>query len=254
LLAQLRSMRSHAFRAFAFAPMASAFVEGLAKLDIGAYAFALIPAYPLTILLGIPAYVLLKRRRPAPLWRFIAAGCALGVLSGLLLTVGMHAESSKAARIVLCGLEGAVTATAIWLIAQCHTAICARVQTWLVASIFIGAAGYLLRWTFLYGSLTWLPAVAICVGTAAAIFARPAIARVSILVVAILYAGYWLIVGVPGFIAGFHTATPWQESALAFVPGIGLVLLPAAYCCHVATTYMPRRSGTEGTGNDGGKQ
>jgi hypothetical protein len=234
--------------------MAPAFVEGIAKLDVGAYAFALIPAYPLMILLGIPAYLLLKRRRPAPLWRFIAAGCALGVLSGLLLTLGMHAESSKAARIVLCGFEGTVTGAALWLIAQCHTPLCARVQTGIVACMLLGAAGYLLRWTFLYGSLTWLPAVVICIGTAAAIFARPAIARISILVVAILYAGYWLIVGVPGFIAGFHTATPWQESALAFVPGIGLVLLPAAYCCHVAMTYLPRRSGTVGNGNNGNKQ
>ena len=31
--------------------------------------------------------------------------------------------------------------------------------------------------------------------------------------------------------------------SVGMVPGIGLVLLPAAYCCHVATTYMPRRSG-----------
>jgi hypothetical protein len=62
------------------------------------------------------------------------------------------------------------------------------------------------------------------------------IARSLIYLLAALYAGYWLVLGVPGLIAGIRAAEPWQVNALSLVPGIGLVLLPAAYCCHVATT------------------
>lgn len=77
--------------------------------------------------------------------------------------------------------------------------------------------------------------------TAAAVFIRPAIARLMIYILSAVCVGYWLVLGVPGFIAHYHTTQPWQVSVLEFVPGIGLIVLPAAYCCLVATTYMPRR-------------
>src|SRR5579875_2971196 len=86
----------------------------------------------------------------------------------------------------------------------------------------------------------WTPAAILCAVTAAAAFVRPATARLLIYGLSAVYMGYWLVLGVPRFIAGFHTTEPWQVSALAFVPGIGLVILPAVYCCLVATTYMPR--------------
>jgi len=43
-----------AIRGFVFAPIAAAIIEGVARFDIGAYAFALIVVYPLTVVLGIP--------------------------------------------------------------------------------------------------------------------------------------------------------------------------------------------------------
>ena len=67
-------MRLPAVRGFVFAPIAAAIIEGVAKFDIGAYAFALIVAYPLTVVLGIPAYLLLRRRRMVRLWQVTALG------------------------------------------------------------------------------------------------------------------------------------------------------------------------------------
>ena len=143
----------------------------------------------------------------------------------------------------LCGLEGATAAAAFRLIALCPSTLSARIQIWLVVLSLIGLTGHLGWWTYRAGSLAWTPAAILCAVTAAAVFVRPAMARLLIYFLAALYAGYWLVLGVPGLIAGFRSAQPWQVSALSLVPGIGLVLLPAAYCCHVATTYMPRRSG-----------
>jgi hypothetical protein len=76
-------MRLLTIRGFAFAPIASAIIEGVAKSDIGAHAFGLVVVYPLTALLGIPGYLLLQRRRIVGLWQIIAVGGAFGALSGL---------------------------------------------------------------------------------------------------------------------------------------------------------------------------
>lgn len=236
-------MRFPSARGFVFAPIAAAIIEGVAKFDIGAYAFALVVAYPITAGLGIPSYLLLRRGRIVRLWQLIVLGCVLGALSGLLITLGSHGGSSRAVRVVLCGLEGATTAAAFWLITLCPPTLSARIQIWLVVFSLIGLAGHLVWWMYLAGSLAWTTAVILCAVTVVAALVRPAIARLLIYLLATLYAGYWLVLAVPGLIAGIRAAKPWQLSALSLVPGIGLVLLPAAYCCHVATTYMPRRLG-----------
>jgi hypothetical protein len=235
-------MQLPAIRGFVFAPTVAAIVEGVAKFDIGAYAFALIVAYPLTVVLGIPGYLLLRRRRIVRFWQIIVLGCALGTVSGLILTFGSAGDPSRAMRVALCGLEGAATAATFWLIALCPRKISGAIQIWLVVCSLIGLAGYLAWWTHLARSLVWTPAAIVCAMTAATVFIRPAIARLLIYVLSALYVGYWLLLGVPAFVAGFHSAQPWQVSALAFVPGIGLVILPAAYCCLIATTFMPWRS------------
>lgn len=90
-----------------FAPIAAAIIDGLAKFNIGAYAFALMPAYPLMAFFGIPSYLLLRRRRIVRLWQIIVLGCALGTQSGLILTLGSAGDPSRAMRVALCGLEGA---------------------------------------------------------------------------------------------------------------------------------------------------
>jgi hypothetical protein len=235
-------MRLPAVRGFVFAPIAAAIIEGVAKFDIGAYAFALIVAYPLTVVLGIPAYLLLRRRRMVRLWQVTALGCALGTLSGLILTLGSAGVASRVMRVVLFGLEGSATAATFWLIALCREKIGGAIQIGLVVCLLIGFAGYLAWWTHLARfSWVWTPAAIVCAMTAAAVLIRPAIARLLVYVLSALYVGYWLVLGVPRFIAGFHTE-PWLVSALQFVPGMGLVVLPAAYCCLIATTYMPRRS------------
>jgi hypothetical protein len=234
-------MRLPAIRGFIFAPIAAAIIEGVAKFDIGRYAFALIVAYPLTVVFGIPGYLLLKRRGLVRLWQIIVLGCALGILSGLLLTLGSAGDPSRAMRVALCGLEGSATAAAFWLIALCPEAISGRIQIGLIVCSLIGLAGYLARWSILARSWVWAPAAIVCAMTAAAVFMRAAIARLLIYVLSVLYVGYWLVLGVPGLISGFHTPQPWLVSALALVPGIGLVILPAVYCCLIATSYMPRR-------------
>jgi hypothetical protein len=126
-------------------------------------------------------------------------------------------------------------------VSLCPKRISGAIQIWLVVCSLIGVAGYLVWWMHLARSWVWTPVAIVCAMTAAAVFMRPAIARLLIYVLSALYVGYWLVLGVPRFIAGFQTTEPWQVSALAFVPGIGLVVLPAAYCCLIATTYMPRR-------------
>ena len=236
-------MRFPIARGFVFAPIAAAIIEGVAKFDVGAYAFALLVAYPITAVLGIPGCLLLRRGRMVGLWQLIVLGCVLGTLSGLLVTSGSHGGSFRAVRVMLCGLEGAMTAVAFWLISLCPPRLSARIQIGLVVFSLIGLTGHLVWWMYLAGSLAWTPAVILCAVTVVAVLVRPAIARLLIYLLAALYAGYWLVLSVPGLIAGIRAAKPWQLSALSLVPGIGLVLLPAAYCCHVATTYMPRRSG-----------
>lgn len=186
-------MRFPFVRAFVFAPIASAIVEGVAKFDIGAYAFALVVVYPLTVVLGIPSYLLLRRCRMVRLWQLIVLGCVLGTLSGLLITFGSHGGSSRAVRVALCGLEGATTATACWLIALCPPRLSARIQIWLVVFSLIGLTGYLGWWMYLAGSLAWTPAAILCTVTAVAVFVRPAIARLLIYLLAALYVGYWLV-------------------------------------------------------------
>lgn len=235
-------MRLPPVRGFVFAPIAAAIIEGVAKLDIGAYAFALIVAYPLMIVLGIPGYLLLRRRRIIRLWQIAVLGCALGALSGLVLTLGSAGDPSRVMRVILFGLEGAATAATFWLIALCPKSIRGTIQIWIVVCLLLGQAGYLAWWTYLARSWVWSLATIVCAMTAAAVFVRPAIARLLIYVLSALYVGYWLVLGVPRFIAGFHTTEPWLVSALAFVPGIGLVILPASYCCLIATIYMPRWS------------
>lgn len=234
-------MRSLAIRGFVFAPIAAAIIEGVAKFDIGAYALALIVVYPFTVVLGIPSYLLLKRRHIVRLWQIILLGCALGILSGLILTLGSAGEPPRITRVALCGLEGAATATTFWLIALCPKTISGTIQIRLVACSLIGLAAYLAWWMHVARSWVWTPEALVCAIAAAAIFMRPAIARLLIYMLSALYVGYWLVLAVPRFIAGFHTTEPWQVGALAFVPGIGLIILPAAYCCLVATTYMPWR-------------
>lgn len=125
-------MRLPAVRGFVFAPIAAAIIEGVAKFDIGAYAFALIAAYPLTVVLGIPAYPLLKRHRIVRLWQITVLGCALGTLSGLILTLtsGSAGVPSRVMRVVLLGLEGAATAAAFWLIALCPKKNSGVIQIW----------------------------------------------------------------------------------------------------------------------------
>ena len=231
-----------AIRAFVFAPIAAAIIEGVAKFDIGAYAFALIVAYPVMVVLGIPGSLLLRWRRTIRFWQIVALGCALGALSGLILTLGSAGDPSRAMRVALCGLEGAATAATFWLIALCPQTMSGAIQIWVVVCSLIGLAGHLAWWMHLARSWAWTPAALACALTAAAVFMRPAIARLLIYVLSALYVGYWLVLGGPGFVAGFHSAQPWQVSALSLVPGIGLVILPAAYCCLVATTYMPWRS------------
>jgi len=235
-------MNVPAIRGFVFAPIAAAIIEGVAKFDIGAYAFALIVAYPLTVILGIPGYLLLRRRRTVRLWEIVVLGCALGALSGLILTLSSAGDPPRTMRVALCGLEGAATAATFWLIALCPKTISGRIQVWLVVCSLIGSVGYLARWSILARSWVWTPAAIVCAITAVAIFMRPAVGRLLIYGLAALYAGYWLVLGVPGFVAGFQSGQPWQVSALSLVPGIGLVILPATYCCLVATTYLPRRS------------
>ena len=232
-------MRFPSVRGFVFAPIAAAIIEGVAKFDIGAYAFALTVAYPLTAVLGVPGYLLLRRAGMVRLWQLVVLGCVLGALSGSLITLGSQGGWP---RVALCGLEGATAAGAMWLIALCPSTLSARIQVWLVVLSLIGLTGYLGWWTYRAGSFAWTPAAILCAVTAAAVFVRPATARLLIYFLAALYTGYWLVLAVPGLIAGFRSAQPWQVSALSLVPGIGLVLLPAAYCCHVATTYMSRRS------------
>jgi hypothetical protein len=231
-----------AIRGFVFAPIAAAIIEGVAKFDIGAYAFALIVAYPLTVVLGIPGYLLLRRRRTVRLWEIVVLGCALGALSGLILTLGSADDPPRTMRVALCALEGAATAATFWLIALCPQTSSGTIQVWVVVCSLIGLAGHFAWWMHLARSWVWSPAALACALTAAAVFMRPAIARLLIYGLSALYVGYWLVLGVPGFLAGFQSGRPWQVSALSLVPGIGLVILPAAYCCLVATTYMPWRS------------
>jgi hypothetical protein len=54
-------MRWLVVRGLVFTPIAAAIIEGLAKFGIGAYALASIVAYALTVVLGIPSYLLLNR-------------------------------------------------------------------------------------------------------------------------------------------------------------------------------------------------
>lgn len=234
-------MRLPEMRGFLFAPIAAAIIEAVVKLNIGAYASALIVAYPLTVVLGIPGYLLLRRRRIVGLWQVIVLGCALGILSGLILTLGSADDPSRAMRVALCGLEGAAAAATFSLIVLCPETLSGAIQIWVVVCSLIGLAGYLAWWMHLARSWVWSPAAIACAVTAAAVFIRPAIARLLIYVLSALYVGYWLVLGVPRLVAGFHTSEPWLVSALALVPGIGLVILPAAYCCLIATIYMPRR-------------
>jgi len=159
----------------------------------------------------------------------------------LILTLSLAGDPPRTMRVVLCGLEGAATAATFWLIALCPEAISGTIQVWVVVCSLIGLAGHLAWWMHLARSWVWSPAALACALTAAAVLMRPAIARLLIYVLSALYVGYWLAL-VPGFVAGFQSGQPWQVSALSLVPGIGLVILPAAYCCLVATTYMPWRS------------
>ena len=99
---------------------------------MGAYAFAIIVAYPLTVVLGIPGYLLLRRRRIVRLRQITILGCALGALSGLTLTFGSAGDPSRALRVILFGLEGGATAATVWIIALCSKTISGTMQLWIV--------------------------------------------------------------------------------------------------------------------------
>lgn len=71
--------------AFLVAPLISGVLHAVHVGNIGAGIFALLFAYPITLLFGVPVMLLFIKLRWLQLWQSALAGAGLGVLASLLL-------------------------------------------------------------------------------------------------------------------------------------------------------------------------
>jgi len=111
-------------------------------------------------------------------------------------------------------------------------------QIWLAALLLLCAGLYVLResWRTQVWQWAWvaIPLIAAAVGTAT----RRNWAKPLVYILATLYIGVWLYEVWNAFRAGVFNDRPALMNALSLVPGLGLVVLPAAYCCYVVSAYL----------------
>jgi hypothetical protein len=120
-------------KAFALAPGAPCVLAGLvaAILNDGLASFPVVfllyavVAYPLALITGVPAYLVLSRIGPLRRVPTILVGTALGAACGLVITLAGRqlAPAVFAKQVGLCALYGAVTAFVFW-----HLALRPQVQ------------------------------------------------------------------------------------------------------------------------------
>lgn len=106
---------------FLIAPLASGLLQGVVMGNLGAVIFAWVFAYPFSIILGVPAFLVFKKNSWLKLWQVVVAGTTLGVIGGLLFSLVASFENHSVQSIIhglgLFGLHGLVVSLAFWLVA-----------------------------------------------------------------------------------------------------------------------------------------
>ena len=105
---------------FALAPLASGLLQGIIMGTFGAVIFAWVFAYPISLVLGIPAFILFRKKSWLKMWQVTLAGTILGIVGGVLfgLLVGFEGYSVQSVfkGLVLFGLHGLVVSLTFWFV------------------------------------------------------------------------------------------------------------------------------------------
>ena len=102
--------------AFAIAPIAAPLIGTLETRDPVTFLFASAFAYPLSLLMGIPAYLLFRRLGWLQIWSVLFASAFLGGTVAILL-FGVHGGIVALKRSLLFCAYGAATGLLFWVIA-----------------------------------------------------------------------------------------------------------------------------------------
>lgn len=107
-------MRKNIVKGVLVAPIASGALQGLLMHNWVAFIFALVFAYPLALVIGLPVFHLLERNRKASLPYLLISGLLCGAFAGLFF-IGRDFQASAAAiSLLLFGSHGLLVAFAFW--------------------------------------------------------------------------------------------------------------------------------------------
>ncbi len=110
---------------FLLAPLISGVVHAAHTGSARWGALALVVAYPMSLLLGVPLVVLFTRRRWNRFWQAALAGAGAGCMTGAFVSFAIGQLNSQAVSaplfsylVTLCGFHGLAIAGLYWLLAM----------------------------------------------------------------------------------------------------------------------------------------
>lgn len=110
-------MRKNIVKGVLVAPLASGAFQGLLMQNWVAAVFALAFAYPFSLVIGLPLFLLLERNQKSSLPYLLISGLLGGVFAGFFFTGPGFQPFAVALSLLLFGAHGLLVAFAFWLVA-----------------------------------------------------------------------------------------------------------------------------------------
>ena len=110
-------MRTNIVKGVLVAPLASGVLQGLLMQSWAAFVFALVFAYPLALIIGVPVFLLLERNQKASLSYLLVSGLLSGFCAAVFFIGPDFQASTAAISLLLLGGHGLLVALAFWFVA-----------------------------------------------------------------------------------------------------------------------------------------
>lgn len=110
-------MRKNIVKGVVIAPLASGALQGLLMHNWVAFVFALVFAYPLALVIGLPVFFLLERYQKASLPYLLIAGLLCGAFAGIFFIGQGFQPTAAAISLLLFSGHGLLVAFAFWFVA-----------------------------------------------------------------------------------------------------------------------------------------